>query len=471
MYTGCIINKLNFVAKESHMRNDDLTKLARWIVPGWLTFLTFLGFVIIDIFITPEGGTPILSQGEINTILNFFDENDVSTSSEALFIAVVGVAAGVPVGFIVYQVYFFLRWNSPFSRDGFLSLIPGRNRDIQKSIQDLHEELAFTDEWRKDILDHILYWADHSFKYRYIESLFIEACQLLDKGTEVSIFSRHRYLHEVVHTLGASIGALYVGFFGYLTLRLLKEELSASIYLPIVFILIVLFFGLMHGEDHWRTQKAMNLKTEKGNDRTKYPPILHLEAKKKLIGFAFPSSQVLLTFVFFHFFGNPKLSPPEIPDFAKLISLNPDSISAFLSSLISAFAAIFKSLVTTKLGLRLALTFGVLGVWVGTLYDKSNQKFMKGSFLWATLTVTGCLLLVMFPEALFWWVDWTFFFSFVLFLMASLVLFSNRRNANDDMLMLEYYTLRRYLDTQTKPKKQPVQKRKKGNPKPKRRKS
>lgn len=441
------------------MRSDDLTKLARWIVPGWLTFLTFLGFVVIDVFITPKGGTPILSYDEINNFLNYLKENDVSTSSEALFVAVVGVAAGVPVGFIVYQVYFFLRWNSPFSRDGFLSLIPGRKRDIQKSIQDMHEELAFTDDWRKDIIDHVLYWADHSFKYRYIESLFIEACQFLDKGTEVSVFSRHRYLHEVVHTLGASIGALYVGFFGYLSLRLLKEELSASIYLPVVFILIVLFFGLMNGEDSWRVQKAINLKTEKGDGKTKYPPILHLEIKKNL-GFAFPSSQILLTLVFFHFFGNPTLSPPGIPDFTKLINFDLESISGFLLSLISTLAAILKGFVITKLGLRLIFTFGVLGVWVGTLYDKSNQKYMKGSFLWATLTVTGCLLLVMFPDALFWWVDWTFFFSFVLFLLISLVLFSNRRNASDDMLMLEYYTIKRYLDLRPLPDKKPLQKNK-----------
>ena len=43
------------------------------------------------------------------------------------------------------------------------------------------------------------------------------------------------------------------------------------------------------------------------------------------------------------------------------------------------------------------------------------------------------------------WFDWSFFTSITLFLIANLILFQNRQNAKEDMLSLEYYTLRRFF--------------------------
>lgn len=411
------------------MRNDDLTKLARWIVPGWLTFLTFLSFVVIDLLVSTSGGKSILSPADFNKILEFLKDNQISSSSEAFLATIIGITASVPVGFIVYQAYFFLRWNSPFSRDGLLSLIPGREREIKKSTQHLHNELTLGNPWRQEIIDNELYETDHSFKYRYIEALFIEACQTLDKDTEVSVFSRHRYLHEVVHTLGASIGALYIGFFGYLITRLMKEGLNASIYLPITFFLTVLFFGLMNIEDEWRNKKAEEIKKGKIPQGWEKPPVLHFDLGKTF-GFSFPSSQLLLTFVFFHFFGNPSFSPPEVPIIAW-----PPPLQVFNREILGS-----------QLVLRIFLSFLIFGIWAIPPHGKPQKKYLAGSFIWAALTIIACLLIVFIPKN-FSWVDWAFFFNFTLFLTASLILFSNRRNASDDMLLLEYYTIRRYLDS------------------------
>jgi hypothetical protein len=415
------------VAQESHMRNDDLTKLARWIVPGWLTFLTFLGFIVMDILVTMPGDKTLFSQATLEYLKSLFSPDNIS-SSQTLLTVVVGVAAGVPVGFVVYQLYFFLRWNSPFSRDGLLSLIPGRRKDLQKSVQYLKNELALRKKWRSEIINHPLYKTDHSFQYRYIESFFIEACQFLDKGTDVSVFSRHRYLHEVVHTLGASIGGVYVGFFGYLLLRLRTEDLNASIYLPIVFIIVIAFFVLMNAEDEKRYKYNTNIRLRE-EDQDNESPVSQIDLPKLKIGFAFPSSQFLFTLTIFHFFGNPRFSPPTF-------------------SGINTFYMFFSS----TLGLRLMLVLLILGLWTALTHRNANTRIKVGGAIWATLSTAGALILAAIPDK-FSWVDWPFFLNFVIFLIANLILFSNRRNASDDMLFLEYNTIQRYLDVKNRSRK------------------
>ena len=48
--------------------------------------------------------------------------------------AILVAASGIPIGFSIYQFYFFLRWNSPFTREGLLSpIIPGRKSDMEHS--------------------------------------------------------------------------------------------------------------------------------------------------------------------------------------------------------------------------------------------------------------------------------------------------------------------------------------------------
>jgi hypothetical protein len=386
------------------MKNDDLTKLARWIVPGWMSILAFCAFVAIDVVFTMNG------QPHLFTDLNGFLKSiaKINTGMITILIAV----AGIPVGFVIYQAYFFLRWNSPFSRDGLIALIPGRLKDLNRSTLDLSKEKLSVNNktWRKKLLHHPLYEIDHGFKWRYIETLFIQACQEIDSEFGgLSIYSRHRYLHEVVHTLGASIGAIYFGFGAYLLFKVLQEGLPIS-YLIGAYILVGGFFGLIHYEDKWRYELTVGKKTSNSVDSSY--PMLHIDLGK--LGFAFPSAQFIATFIIIIFFASPKLNP------------NVNELDTILKT-------VFVIL--------------VLSTW-SISQRKLTKSFRLGNGFWGVGSVVIGLIVRFFPS-FFLWVDWPFLASLIIFLIGNLVLFLNRRNANEDMLAIEYYTLRRYLENES----------------------
>lgn len=382
------------------MKNDDLTKLARWIVPGWTAIIAFLLFVSFDVAFSPPS-SPFHLFNDLSELIKSI------TGVDAILVTLLIAGSGIPIGFIIYQFYFFLRWNSPFSRDGLLALIPGRMKDLERTTFGLDQKLALNSNWRKQKISHILFRIDHGFKWRYIEPLFLQACAELDsKYPNLSIYSRHRYLHEVVHTLGASIGAIYFGFAGYMALKVLKEGIPLTPYLLGIVVISGSFFWLLHYEDLERYNLLMQkivLPSPTGI------PTLQITVGK--VGFSYPSSQLLITLGLVVFLAHPILNP--IPNEGDLI----------LKFIVSAL---------------------FLATW-GVSQNNLQRKYKWGNLIWAI----SSLLLAIFVRlntTLFIWIDWAFFVTFLLFLTLNLVLFLNRRNANEDMLALENYTLHRYLN-------------------------
>ncbi|WP_309089920.1 hypothetical protein [Domibacillus sp.] len=68
-------------------------QIIRWGIPGWLFFLTVLVFKLT------EKGFSIISMA------NSFSSPGVLAGLTALF-----VASGVPIGYIIYQIYFAFKW-------------------------------------------------------------------------------------------------------------------------------------------------------------------------------------------------------------------------------------------------------------------------------------------------------------------------------------------------------------------------
>lgn len=384
------------------MKNDDLTKLARWIVPGWTAIITFVLFIFLDVMFSPPGAN-------LHLFNNLGDLISTITGIDAVLLTLLVAGSGIPIGFLIYQFYFFLRWNSPFSRDGLLSLIPGRMRDLDRTILGLNAKITLTnDEWRKQKVTHSLFTIDHGYKWRYIEPLFLQACAEFDTKYEgLSIYSRHRYLHEVVHTLGASIGAVYFGFAGYLALKVNKEHLTLSPYLLGIFIIAGGFFWLLHYEDLSRYNLFMQ--GNSSNYSLDGVPTLQIVIGK--VGFPFPSSQLLVTLGIVSFFAHPVLN--VMTDEKDLI-------------------------------IKFTLTSLFLATW-GVSQRRLQKKYRVGNTLWALGSLILGILVRLY-HTLFSWIDWAFFMPFLLFLILNLVLFLNRRNANEDMLALENYTLHRYLN-------------------------
>jgi hypothetical protein len=220
------------------MSTGDLTKLARWVIPGWVAFLAFYSFVVVDILFSPTGAVRIFP-----TITDFFT---TMTPVNAILTAVLVAAAGVPLGFTIYQVYFFVRWNSPFSRDGLLPpFITGRLNDLKRITRDIQLLQENISAWRKNWINNPLFRRDHGFRWRYIELLFMEASQSMNSRNQgIKIYDRHRYLHEITHTLGASIAAVYFGFLGYFFLKYISESIDLATYALVVlaFTFILLYF-------------------------------------------------------------------------------------------------------------------------------------------------------------------------------------------------------------------------------------
>jgi len=384
---------------------NELTKLTRWIIPGWLTLLAFYGFVAINIFFTPEAQDKLYP-----SVALFFSS---MSTVDAILTAFTVAASGVPLGFLIYQVYFFLRWNSPFSRDGLLPpLITGRQNDINLILRDIDpKELASADQWRKNWVEHSYFERDHGFRWRYIELFFTEVTQKIDSKYEgLSVFERHRYLHEIMHTLGASIVAIYVGFFGFLFVADYRKNIFLPTYFVVTFVAtFILFFFLNRENQVKENTKSVDEQALPG-DNDPIPAIVIEVGRIKFL-ICSPGSLYISSLVLVFILGNP---------------------------LFGADLNIFRVAITISLSILLIL-FWVLSK------SKCSKEYWLGDLLWLGVTFLIGVFIWILPHDYLSWIDWPFLTTLLVFLIANLVLFQNRQNVRDDMLAMEYYTIRRYL--------------------------
>lgn len=388
------------------MKSEDLTKLSRWIIPGWIAILSFFAFVIIDILITPDGYSKIFP-----SVTEFLEA--VPYSTDGIIAALIIAASGVPIGFSIYQAYFFLRWNSPFSKDGFFSpLIPGRVNDMEESLRDITEkELCLKKNWRTKWLENPLFKTDHGFKWRYLELLFTEATQKLDSCfPKVGFYNRHRYLHEVTHTLGASIGAIYVGFLGYLFIKFYVQKVDILIYLLAFFLMTSIFFFTLNIE--YRKKKDVFFNSIFNSQKGEWDFItIGFTISNQEINISYPSVFLLFFFFFFHFFRNPIITDE------------------------SSFSLLIKVIIA----------FMFIAIWILGKRGKLCEPEKLGDIICLSLISVTNIFFSIISIDLFQTLDWPFLFVVFIFLSSNLVLFTNRQNAKQDMLALEYYVYERFL--------------------------
>ncbi len=215
------------------MENEDLTRLARWVIPGWVAIALLIVFFAIDYEFSPNG----------RNVFKCLYGNSIRTLSiqDTLSIIALLAALSVPLGFIIYQMYYYLRWNSPFSRYGstpFLSRYgstpffnsPGRMRESNFVLVDFPDVSALysnsldMDEWRKEWVEHILFAINHKFRWQYIELLFYDIIFGLSNGRQW--LHRYRYRQEILHTLGAASVSVVISFFVYLLAKMSTECLK-----------------------------------------------------------------------------------------------------------------------------------------------------------------------------------------------------------------------------------------------------
>ena len=399
------------------MKEADLTKLARWIVPGWISILAFYCLVLVDMLFSAPG-TPRLFP-DIKQFLSQY--SDLS----GILITIIVGATGVPIGFSIYQIYFFLRWNSPFSRDGLIPpMISGRMQDLERTMAGVElDDLTDQIEWKEKWVTDPLFQRDHGIRWRFIENSFNEVVQILDsKYPAVSIYAKHRYLHEITHTLGASIIAVYLGFLGYFTLKISIEKLSLPLYLIVLFILGGFLFYLLNREDDFNQQLKFSEK------------ILSSQSMKKIV-----SDDPIPTFSI-------SIKIPLIKQPFEISVTHPSSILVFGLLLIHFFNNPILSNNATKYDLffRIISAIILIALWLSSR-NKMSFAYKVGDGIGLALSLISAILLNRLSPSLKDWIDWSYFSTVSIFLASILILYKNRQNAKDDMLALENYTLKRCL--------------------------
>lgn len=191
--------------------------------------ISFLLFMALDHWISGDDST----ERALHTL--FSSGSPWNVASAAIFVA----AAGVPIGFMIYQIYFYVRWNSPMASGGlFPPFIHGRSREIQ-SIVDLLKDEARGEEsgiwlgadWRKKTYEESM--GSHQERWNYISWLIRESLTSLPNRDSVSAYNR--YLIDVLHGLGASLIGFLIGY----TLYLIQGRPSPLYYFVSVVMLVV----------------------------------------------------------------------------------------------------------------------------------------------------------------------------------------------------------------------------------------
>lgn len=354
---------------------SDSSNFLRWGVPGWTLAVGFLVFVLSDAFLSNDQ----ILMGQVESSLQ---------SSQFWQVALAGLlvaATGVPIGFIVYQVYFYLRWNSPVSREGLLPpLIVGRGAELDKTVRDLEvTTLTMGEEWRSNLLPSL---SDHRTAWHYLARVIMDS--MLEAGEVV--YKRHSYLMNMLHSLGASYLGLAIGFILYVTFKWRSTDIGfAWIVAVLSFVVLVLVF--LYLEEH-RQERGIGF----GRLTVRHPAELWL-----WIGI----------FLF--------------------ITWDPA-----LSDLISYAAA-------------LVLVAAVSVGWA--IADKEDRNVILVS---TAVLVLASLALRTPVSAISPPPDWPIAFAMLLFGALTLAFLKNRQNVRDQLVTMEYYYLRPYLDRSASPGKE-----------------
>lgn len=387
------------------MNSFDLNKFVRWSIPGWISILSMLIFTTLDIISSPPG-SKIMMYPSLTSLLRTIGSED--TLANIFTIAIIGF----PLGFLIYQFYFFIRWNSPFSKNGLFSpFIVGREIDLNRTLRKTPDSkiALYQSKWRLDWINNKAFSQDHGFRWQYIESLFTEICQKYDtKYTGFKLYDRYRYLLEIMHILGASLGGVYIGFFGYLIGKMRIEGLPLTLYIVAIAISLVILLLSLDWED--RIKHIQQGLDEKPENLRNVDAVISFG---KTISINHPSIFYLVFLGMVIFFVSPAIIANQVFDF------NLEYIG------------------------RILLLVPLMIAWPRWVATKEEKR---GVALVLTISVVLSLIIRYFRDPYLSWIDWAFASPLFVFLVMNLVLLKNRQNARDDLISFQYYTLQRFLE-------------------------
>lgn len=233
----------------------DFKGVSRWSLAGWTFFFTFLGYICIDVIVSYTAGYPSPLR---NTIVHFlkslFGQINNGNSLEILILILsLSLAAGIPVGYLIYQGYFFLRWLSPFGSYGLLyPWLPGRFHDLREATMVWRMKRFPLSRLSSEVYRNMLSnpaaklkrftsWETFTL-WDYVEILF-------HTRLGGNLLNRYQYLHEIQHSLGSSLFASEIAFLLYGFVKILTDFSKFHFTYPLItFALFMLLLYIVNTE-------------------------------------------------------------------------------------------------------------------------------------------------------------------------------------------------------------------------------
>jgi hypothetical protein len=376
---------------------DEFTRIVRWGIPGWVALLAFSCLAAID-SIVDASDLSLLDVG-----VQLVDSLGDSSAAGAVLL----VAAAIPLGYLIYQGYYYVRWNSPISGGGFLGpLVTGHLAELERLERRFDpKELPLSRQlWREVWIDNPLFATDHKYKWWYMEPLLAQVMQENDKGIgDGGTYRRYRYMHEIMHVLGASLGAIYISFVLYTFLAVGTRRLFFVDHAAISSALVLVLLFLLDWEDRRRRDREFSPHDPiQGAGSFRHVITAFREHPAEL--YTFLLGFIVLSGLPSEIMGGATLSDPVV-----LVS-------------------------TCTLAFVLALPWRPVAGWKGVV---------------ALLSIELGMILVA-PTIRAWLasLDWPYIVAAYFFLLGNLVLIRNRQNVRDHLGALQYYALRTYSISQ-----------------------
>ena len=380
-----------------------------------MMFISFFGFLLIDVLFSQESNKNEFYIFITQTAQQTVEFSSVSAAVVGLLIA----AAGIPLGFLIYQVYFYIRWTSPFSRDGlFPPFVVGRWRDIERTLAGISDsQITGQELWRRDWIAEPQYTNDHGVRWRYVENFFIENIQKINiDPSGGGLYIRYRYLLDLLHTLGAGLFGLYLGYAAYLMAKVKIYNFSPSIMLLIFLFCLIILILLLEIED------KLKRGFQKDEIATGWINI-KLDALVKKMPFI---QRVNLSVIYLFFWGS----------FLYLGSPSP-------------YSAVYTEV---QLGYRVLILVLPLLIWFFT----NNGSTIKLRAVEVSLLLTAGIVAFLLSQHLrgILALDrWSFGWVTFAFLILNMIFIKNRQNTRDDLIALQNYTIKRIVNLGNTPKK------------------
>lgn len=196
---------------------DSARQIVRWALPGWMMLLFWMVFITI---------TATLHESKVSLYW------ETLSYTQALLVPL--GAAAIPMGFIIYQIYYWVYWYVPIpsiARKNFADPVD-RGREILSGVRrQVDFKIVFDNplvETESTAFSKPIPWIPFSFKSVKTMTLYRKNWHLAEsawylalsderyKNTAEFLEKRNQFLGDIYHSLGACYNALFIAYLFYL---------------------------------------------------------------------------------------------------------------------------------------------------------------------------------------------------------------------------------------------------------------